>query len=221
MPPPSWDPAAHRKATFMPELLLLDKRPTKPEPREDSGTRSAFVTLGCKVNQSDTQKAIADFRAAGFTIVPPQAPAEVYVVNTCSVTHVADRKSRQWLRRAARANPDALVVATGCYAESGRETLEEMPEVGLLAGYKAKDNLLGLVLDHMPGYVPAAQAPGATEWEHRTPTWAGGEGDDFHGRTRAMVKIEDGCNDFCTFCIIPFTRGMPRSTPTNEVVRLA
>ena len=211
----------------MADLLFVDTKngQQRPEPgRADGSPRIAFVTLGCKVNQSDTQKAIADFRAAGFSIVPPSSPAEVYVVNTCSVTHVADRKSRQWLRRAARANPGALVVATGCYAESGRETLEGMDEVGVVVGYKAKDGLLGLVLDRMPGYVPAMQAAPMLEDSPHTPSWAGGdEGDldpDHAGRTRAMVKIEDGCNDFCTFCIIPFTRGMPRSTPTNEVVRL-
>src|SRR6266404_5184040 len=121
----------------MAELLFLDKK-LHVRQQDGGSPRVAFV----------------DFRAAGFRIVPPGAPADVYVVNTCSVTHVADRKSRQWLRRAARANPDALVVATGCYAESGRETLEEMPEVGVIVGYKAKDDLLGLVLDRMPGYTP-------------------------------------------------------------------
>ena len=210
----------------MAELLFLDKIPARPEARPERSPRVAFVTLGCKVNQSDTQKAIADFRAAGFRIVPPHAPADVYVVNTCSVTHVADRKSRQWLRRSARANPEAIVVATGCYAESGSKALEEMPEVGVVVGYKAKDDLLRLVLEQIPGYTPAALAAVEQAAEaQRTPSWAGGEeeGDlapDFAGRTRAMVKIEDGCNDFCTFCIIPFTRGMPRSTPTNEVVRI-
>jgi threonylcarbamoyladenosine tRNA methylthiotransferase MtaB len=206
--------------TFISSITRLESVP------HDGTPRVAFVTLGCKVNQSDTQKAIADFRAAGFRIVPPTSPAEVYVVNTCSVTHVADRKSRQWLRRGARANPDALVVATGCYAESGRETLEEMDEVGLIIGYKQKDDLLGLVLEHRPelrtktgGEVQAMPFVGET----RMPSWAAGEdeGDlepDFKARTRAMVKIEDGCNDFCTFCIIPFTRGMPKSTPTNQVV---
>ena len=167
----------------MAELTFLDTNLNRSQDRKphDGPPRVAFVTLGCKVNQSDTQKAITDFRAAGFRIVPPSSPAEVYVVNTCSVTHVADRKSRQWLRRAARANPDALVVATGCYAESGRAVLEEMPEVGLLAGYKAKDNLLGLVLDHMPGYIPpvsASEASEAPEWEARTPAWASGDEDD-------------------------------------------
>src|SRR5919202_4545302 len=121
----------------MADLVFLDRVPS-PEVTVHSGSpRVAFVTLGCKVNQSDTQKAIADFRDAGFRIVPPSSPADVYVVNTCSVTHVADRKSRQWLRRAARANPGALVVATGCYAESGRETLQEMSEVDMVIGYKA------------------------------------------------------------------------------------
>jgi threonylcarbamoyladenosine tRNA methylthiotransferase MtaB len=207
----------------MSNLLFLDKASRHDKTSDEGTPRVAFVTLGCKVNQSDTQKAIADFRSAGFRIVPPQSPAEVYVVNTCSVTHVADRKSRQWLRRAARANPDALVVATGCYAESGHDTLEEMPEVGVIVGYKAKDDLLSLVLDRLPGYAPPESNLVEKSDSQRTPSWAGGEegdlGPDYAGRTRAMVKVEDGCNDFCTFCIIPFTRGMPRSTPTNEVVR--
>src|SRR5205085_2593114 len=115
----------------------------------------------------------------------------------------------QWLRRAARANPDALVVATGCYAESGRNALEEMPEVGVIVGYKAKDDLLSLVLDQLPGFVQPARMPQEKIEPERTPSWAGGEeggvDPDYAGRTRAMVKIEDGCNDFCTFCIIPFT----------------
>ena len=183
------------------------------------------MTLGCKVNQSDTQKAISDFRAAGFRIVPPSSPAEVYVVNTCSVTHVADRKSRQWLRRGARANPDALVIATGCYAESGKETLLGMDEVGLVVGYREKDDLLKLVLEELR-ITDYELRIGGTQGGHsdvayaNTPSWAGGDGldTDFKSRTRAMVKIEDGCNDFCTFCIIPFTRGMPRSTPTNDIV---
>src|SRR5437867_335373 len=165
----------------MAELLFLDTTPAcaHAQPREGA-PRVAFVTLGCKVNQSDTQKAISDFRAAGFRIVPPSSPAEVYVVNTCSVTHVADRKSRQWLRRSARANPDALVVATGCYAESGRETLEDMPEVGVVVGYKAKDDLLSLVLERLPDFAPrhtplAELADPASLTPVRTPSWARGE----------------------------------------------
>src|SRR5438128_6047023 len=163
----------------MADLLFLDAKPAQSPARERDGTPSiAFVTLGCKVNQSDTQKAIADFRAAGFRIVPPSAPAEVYVVNTCSVTHVADRKSRQWLRRSARANPDALVVATGCYAESGHEVLGEMDEVGIVVGYKAKDNLLGLVLERMPEYTPHAPVDMPVEESTHTPSWAGGDAEE-------------------------------------------
>ena len=227
----------------MAELLFLDARigPSPPDVPDggNSAPSEAFVTLGCKVNQSDTQKAIADFRSAGFRIVPPNAPADVYVVNTCSVTHVADRKSRQWLRRAARVNPGALVVATGCYAESGRHVLAGMDEVDLIVGYRQKEDLLALVLERLeaeghrradrarPQTAPAP-APVQPPLTH-TPSWAGWEDGagaeegadpdtDFKSRTRAMVKVEDGCNDFCTFCIIPFTRGMPRSTPTAEVV---
>ncbi len=225
----------------MPELLFLDKKPIDRR-QNDGSPRVAFVTLGCKVNQSDTQKAIADFRAAGFRIVPPTAPADVYIVNTCSVTHVADRKSRQWLRRGARANADALVVATGCYAESGRDTLQAMDEVGLVIGYREKDDLLKLVLgklriprtkdegglrnvdDRRPTTDDRSTVPFRNPQSAiRNPSWAGSENNedtDFRQRTRAMVKIEDGCNDFCTFCIIPFTRGMPRSTPTNRAVEM-
>ncbi len=212
----------------MAELVFMENRPREAVAESGGTPRVAFVTLGCKVNQSDTQKAMADFRAAGFRLVSPASPAEVYVVNTCSVTHVADRKSRQWLRRGARGNPDALVVATGCYAESGRETLSEMDEVGLVVGYKEKDDLLGLVLERRPELARArenASAAVTMAEGSRTPSWLEGEDDtggeaEFRQRTRAMVKIEDGCNDFCTFCIIPFTRGMPRSTPTNAVVEM-
>lgn len=213
----------------MPELISLHPQPNPrlatPSTEHTGGPRIAFVTLGCKVNQSDTQEAIAGFRAAGFRIVPPSSPAEVYVVNTCSVTHIADRKSRQWLRRSARANPSALVVATGCYAESGRGELEAIDEVGMVVGYRKKGNLLGLVLDKLRGYTAAAPVEAVETQPERLPSWAGAnpaEGElepEYRARTRAMVKIEDGCNDFCTFCIIPFTRGMPRSTSTNEVVR--
>ncbi len=163
--------------------------------------------------------------------MPSSSPAEVYIVNTCSVTHIADRKSRQWLRRGSRANPDALVVATGCYAESGKETLQQMDEVGLVVGYKGKDDLLSLVLEKLritnSGALWALRIEKASQLSPQSslpniPSWAGGEESDldFRSRIRAMVKIEDGCNDFCTFCIIPFTRGMPRSTPTNEIVEI-
>lgn len=209
----------------MPELLFLDKKPRSGGESESRAPRIAFVTLGCKVNQSDTQKAIADFRAAGWRIVSPASPAEVYVVNTCSVTHAADRKSRTWLRRSARANPSALVVATGCYAESGKSALEQMDEVGLIIGYKQKDDLLSLVNERL-GIRDQGSRIGRENYESlipnydgRNPSWLG-EDEEFHSRTRAMVKVEDGCNDFCTFCIIPFTRGMPRSTPTKQVVEL-
>jgi threonylcarbamoyladenosine tRNA methylthiotransferase MtaB len=195
--------------------------------------RVAFVTLGCKVNQSDTQQAIAGFRGAGFQLVPPSDAAEVYVVNTCSVTHVADRKSRGWLRRVARANPDALVVATGCYAASGAETLAAMPEVGLVVTPRAGEDLVRLALDAIPAATRArlrGAPPAPPDVERLTPLpdWATTDGEAEEAapdlwavdaaagmRTRAMVKVEDGCNDFCTFCIIPFTRGMPRSTPTQ------
>ncbi len=225
-------------AISMANLTLLPRRPST-ETAPDGPPRVAFVTLGCKVNQSDTQQAIGAFRSAGFQLVPPSAPAEVYVVNTCSVTAVADRKSRAWLRRVARANPAALVVATGCYAESGAATLAEMPEVGLIVTPRQGEELVRLVLAGLPDAVRARTRGRVTlpsfalpERLSPLPDWATTDGDTDTAdgpdlwavdaaagmRTRAMVKVEDGCNDFCTFCIIPFTRGMPRSTPTGGVL---
>ena len=215
--------------------IQFQPRPTPAAPAAGA-PRVAFVTLGCKVNQSDTQQAIGAFRGAGFQLVPPGAPAEVYVVNTCSVTHVADRKSRAWLRRMARANPGALVVATGCYAASGAAALAEIPEVGLVVTPRDGDRLVPLVLERLPATVRARAAaapvgaPPAPERLTPLPDWATTDGDAEDPaarwavdaaagmRTRAMIKVEDGCNDFCTFCIIPFTRGMPRSTPTADVL---
>ncbi|MGI8588951.1 MAG: MiaB/RimO family radical SAM methylthiotransferase [Chloroflexia bacterium] len=197
--------------------LQLLPRPAA-DTESDGPPRVAFVTLGCKVNQSDTQAAIGAFRGAGFRLVPPGEAAEVYVVNTCSVTGMADSKSRAWLRRMARANPGALVVATGCYAASGADALAEMPEVGLVVTPRHGDELLRLVLDHLPLEVRtrATNKHSALRTPHSAILWAADAAAGM--RTRAMVKVEDGCNDFCTFCIIPFTRGMPRSTPTRLVL---
>ncbi|HUS13947.1 MAG TPA: hypothetical protein VM536_02915, partial [Chloroflexia bacterium] len=157
------------------------QRPSAPETTPAGPPRVAFITLGCKVNQSDTQQAIGAFRGAGFQLVPPDRPAEVYVVNTCSVTHVADRKSRQWLRRVARGNPDALVVATGCYAASGAATLEAMPEVGLVVTPRQGADLVPLVLAVLrPGVrdrTVDATATVAAERITPLPDWMGTEGD--------------------------------------------
>ena len=169
----------------------------------------AFTTLGCKVNQSETDLLARQFRAAGYTCVDFDEVADVYLVNTCTVTQVADRKSRQVLAQARRSNPDALVVAAGCYASIVGDGLAD--ERTLVVRNRDKDRLLMLVEGRLRAE-PAA-APSLVDVEKYLDTPGGEE------RTRAMVKAQDGCDSHCTYCIIPRARGRSRSLPPREVVR--
>lgn len=178
-----------------------------------SHPRVAFTTLGCKVNQSETEQMSRQFAAAGYECVPFEAVADVYVVNTCTVTHVADRKSRHILNAAERANPNALVVATGCYASIVGNALEG--DRRLVVRNRDKDRLVTLVegrlrasLDRPPGHpeVDKYVDPAATVALHAT------------DRARATVKAQDGCDSHCTYCIIPRARGRSRSLSPLQVV---
>ncbi|MFN4033172.1 MAG: tRNA (N(6)-L-threonylcarbamoyladenosine(37)-C(2))-methylthiotransferase MtaB [Fimbriimonadales bacterium] len=167
---------------------------------------AAFTTLGCKVNQYETQKILESFEAQGFEIVPFDAPADVYVINTCSVTQSAESKSRQTVRRAARQNPNAVVVMTGCYAQFSLRRGETLAEAHLTVPNPDKLRTVEYLLEHFPHFkAQLAQAARRTETPLRR-------------RTRAMLKIQDGCNVYCSFCSIPFTRPMMRSTPYQEVL---
>ena len=171
--------------------------------------RVAFTTLGCKVNQSETDLYARQFAAAGYTCVPFDQPADVYVVNTCTVTHVADRKSRQLLGQAARTNPQALIVATGCYASIVGQALAA--ENTLVVRSRDRDHLLNLVegrLKRRP-----ADLPFFSDAEKYLDLPGGQE------RSRSMVKAQDGCDSHCTYCIIPRARGRSRSVSPEAVVR--
>lgn len=164
--------------------------------------RIAFATLGCKVNQSETDALICQFTAAGYQMVAFDEEADVYVVNTCTVTHVGDRKSRQLLRRAARRNPRALVVAAGCAVTADPAGLRALPEVGLLVPSADKPRLLELIEQ--------------SAVSRQRSTVSGQQPGSF--RTRALVKVHDGCADRCTYCIVPLARGEPRSRPLPDVL---
>ena len=170
----------------------------------------AIITHGCKLNQADSSVLAADFVKAGYRLVDQHEAADVYVVNTCTVTHVADRKARQALRSARRRNPDAKVVAAGCYAQRAGDSLRAMAEVDLVAGNTAKPNLVSLVEDLRP-------ASGA----HLSEATALGPVDAVMqpSRNRAMVKIQEGCNQVCAYCIVPRVRGRERSVPPDMLVR--
>ena len=158
----------------------------------------ALATLGCKVNQAETEDLAARFARSGFLRVDFHDRADVYVLNTCAVTHIADRKSRLLLRQARRANPDALVVATGCYAQVSPEAVAELG-VDLVVGNPDKARLVELAL--------AARPVGACP--PLTPTRA---------RTRAFLKVQDGCDNHCTYCLVPTARGPQRSEPLAAVL---
>jgi threonylcarbamoyladenosine tRNA methylthiotransferase MtaB len=171
--------------------------------------RVAFTTLGCKVNQSETDLLARQFAAAGYDCVPFDTSADVYVVNTCTVTHVADKKSRQMLGQARRANPEALVVATGCYASIVGDLLAG--DGTLVVRNRDKDRLLSLVegrLNRAPHDLPSF-----VDVEKYLDMSGGQE------RARAMVKVQDGCDSHCTYCIIPRARGRSRSLAPGDVIR--
>jgi threonylcarbamoyladenosine tRNA methylthiotransferase MtaB len=171
--------------------------------------RIAFTTLGCKVNQSETDLLARQFAAAGYECVDFEEPADVYLVNTCTVTHVADRKSRQLVRQAERANEDALIVATGCYASIVGDALASHRR--LIVRNRDKERLFELV----DGRLHAEATPVASLVDVEKYLDVSGGQD----RTRAMVKAQDGCDSHCTYCIIPRARGRSRSLPPEDVVR--
>ena len=173
-----------------------------------SRPRVAIETHGCKLNQADSGGLATEFAQSGFEVVGEGTPVDVYVVNSCTVTHVADSKARRALRSARRRYPNATIVATGCYAQRSPETLRQLDEVDLVVGNTEKASLVRHVMD-----------------------WAGDEivpcatGDDVQAispsaaRTRAMVKIQEGCNQVCAYCIVPKVRGRERSIPPGEIIR--
>ncbi len=166
----------------------------------DYRPRVALETLGCKLNQAETELFAEQLSAAGCEIVPSVAAADIYILNTCSVTHIADRKSRHLLRLARRRNPQVFIVAAGCYA---RHAAAEAKKLGadLVIGNEEKPGLAALLADSglLAGALPPLDISPAL-------------------RTRACIKIQDGCSHFCAYCIVPLLRGRETSLPAGEVL---
>lgn len=174
----------------------------------------AFHTLGCKVNQYDTQAVAALFRAAGYEVVDFSVPADVYVVNTCTVTSLGDKKSRQLLRRARRLNPRAVVVAMGCYAQTAPAEVSSLPEVNLVVGTSRRGEIVALVEEARRrggALVAVGDLAGARFEELETGA--------VRERSRAVVKVQEGCRQFCSYCKVPYARGPERSRPPEAVRR--
>ncbi|MFC2032767.1 tRNA (N(6)-L-threonylcarbamoyladenosine(37)-C(2))-methylthiotransferase MtaB [Chloroflexota bacterium] len=166
----------------------------------------ALDSLGCKLNQAESELLTRQFAEAGYKLVSPSDEADVYILNTCTVTHIADSKSRHWLRLAHRRNPDAQVIATGCYAHRVPKELAEIEGVSLVLDNDKKPNLLKL-LEESGRLSSPVRVEDETIPSH-LPTL----------RTRSFIKIQDGCNSFCAYCIVPVVRGREQSLPADQVV---
>lgn len=176
----------------------------------------AFMTLGCKVNQYETGKLIKQFETAGFRIVPFNEAADIYVVNTCTVTNIADRKSRKMLHRARRLNENAVVVALGCFAEAGESALKEDEGIDIIIGNKQKAEAFDIITDYINDRGVLRAEPVNTSEENTSEKEKKSE-DMCNEHTRAYIKVQDGCNQFCTYCKIPYVRGKLKSRSIADV----
>ena len=178
--------------------------------------RKACVhNLGCKVNAYESQAMQQLLNEAGYEIVPFAPGADVYVINTCSVTNIADRKSRQMLHKAKKMNPEAVVVAAGCYVQTGSEKLIEDGTVDLILGNNRKQNIVEALEEYYGSRTPSADIIEINRTKEYENLSISGDTD----RARAFVKVQDGCNQFCTYCIIPYARGRVRSRVPEDVMK--
>ncbi len=174
--------------------------------------KAALTTLGCKVNHYETEAMRELFTHEGWQIVDFSEPADVYVVNTCTVTQTSDAKSRQMIARAHRMNPDALVVAVGCYAQVAPESVAALEGVGLVIGTGGRKGIVSRVNEALVSHKRESCVVPLGELREFEPFSAVRD-----SRTRATLKIQDGCVNYCSYCIIPYARGPLRSRPLNEI----
>ncbi|MCY8651235.1 tRNA (N(6)-L-threonylcarbamoyladenosine(37)-C(2))-methylthiotransferase MtaB [Bacillus haynesii] len=177
----------------------------------------AFHTLGCKVNHYETEAIWQLFKEVGYERKEFESSADVYVINTCTVTNTGDKKSRQVIRRAIRQNPDAVICVTGCYAQTSPAEIMAIPGVDIVVGTQDREKMLGYIKQYQEERQPingVSNIMKARVFEEL-------DVPAFTDRTRASLKIQEGCNNFCTFCIIPWARGLLRSRDPEEVIRQA
>ncbi|MBN2213451.1 MAG: tRNA (N(6)-L-threonylcarbamoyladenosine(37)-C(2))-methylthiotransferase MtaB [Bacteroidales bacterium] len=172
--------------------------------------KAAFKTLGCRLNLFETDAMVTDFYKTGYEIVPFTDQADVYIVNTCTVTNASDHKSKNTINQAVRRNPGSLVVVTGCMANSRKEWLEEREGISYVVENNRKSSVLSLVDAHFRGEM--------LHPEDLKPDLFGFSVTEKGFHTRSFIKIQDGCNNFCSFCIVPHVRGRATSRPMNAVL---
>lgn len=193
----------------------------------------ALHNLGCKVNSYELDVIGQKLKEKGFSIVPFDEKADIYIVNTCSVTNIADRKSRQMLHQAKKRNPDAVVVAVGCYVQTGKEQALTDTAIDLLIGNNRKKDTAEILLEYLESGGPSDREAGTDRQIRPDKTLGGRSVVDIGketayeemqlvrtvGHTRAYIKIQDGCNQFCSYCIIPYARGRVRSRREEDIVK--
>ena len=174
----------------------------------------ALHNLGCKVNAYETEAMQQMLEAAGYEIVPFEPGADIYVINTCTVTNIADRKSRQMLHKAKKMNPDAIVVAAGCYVQADTKKAEADASIDIIIGNNKKQELISILENYRSDQQKTTEC---VDINH-TKEYEKLEIDRTEEHTRAYLKVQDGCNQFCTYCMIPYARGRIRSKKTEDVV---
>jgi len=177
----------------------------------------AVCTLGCKVNTYESEAVMEQFTKNGYSRVNFSETADVYIINTCTVTHLGDRKSRQMIRRTKQKNPDAVLVVMGCYSQVSPEAVSAIPEVDIIFGNDGKGNVFSAVetfLQDKERVACVTDIGAVKEFEQLTVS-------GFENRTRAVLKVQDGCNNFCSYCIIPYARGRNRSNPFDVCLKEA
>ncbi len=176
----------------------------------------AFYTLGCKVNQYETNAMIELFIKKGYEIVDFDDISDIYIINTCTVTNMSDRKSRQIIRRAKQINPNSILVVTGCYAQVASKELEKIKEIDLIVGNTEKRNITQIIEKHF-NTVSKKQRVNMTDI-NRQKEFVDFGTTTYTEKTRAVIKIQDGCNNFCSYCIIPYAKGRVRSRKLENII---
>ena len=176
----------------------------------------SFYTLGCKVNQYETNAMAQKFKEAGYEIVEVNDDvSDICVINTCTVTNMSDRKSRQILRKVKEKNQDAIIAAVGCYAQVAKDDLQKMPEIDIVLGNEEKANIVKYVEEFISNrnnkIVEIEDIASKKEFEDMGQI-------TYTEKTRAVIKVQDGCNQFCSYCIIPYARGRVRSRKMDSII---
>lgn len=175
---------------------------------------AAFATLGCRVNQYETEAMIELFKKSGYSIVDFDDYADVYVINTCTVTSFGDKKSRQMIRRARKKNNEAIIAVVGCYSQVSPDVVCKIPGVDIVLGTSNRSKIIDLVEEFHRSGVPINDVKNIMDVRKFEEL----EIDEYRGRTRAFLKIQDGCNRFCSYCLIPYARGPIRSREPESVL---